>query len=121
MYGDLYKDRNNKLWIEIELDNAPEFEQVSDISREYYLPKGTLYDSTGSEFLSFDYRDELEKIGTGYELMKIGASVDFQYGYARKKSLERMIMNCVNQIETIKDLKKFDSKYHRLIRFLGEE
>lgn len=121
MYGDLFKDKDNKLWIEIELDNTSEFEQVNDISKEYYLPKGTLYDSTGSEFLSYNYKNELEKIGTGYELIKIGISVDFEYGYTRKKSLEKMIMNCVNQIETIKDLKKFDLKYHKLIQFLGEK
>ena len=119
MLGDVYKDNDGKLWVEIDLD-GPYLEDSNDISNEYNLPEMMLLDSGDSEFISLksetsnDFLSTLTKIESNYELFEVLDGFNTKYTYCDTTKLKEYLFAEFKAITDIKEMVRFFRKYQPL-------
>lgn len=112
--GNIYKDKDGKLWIGVDLDDDKiSLENTYDVSEEYGLPKNTVYDSLDCNFWSFDNEEELLK--EGLILVRQGYTYclndGYNFYYCNRESFEKLIFNEMKKIKSFEDLRAFNGKY----------
>lgn len=101
----IYKYKKS-YYAEIVLDDDEKvFELVSDISRQYGLPKYTLFNSIGSEFLAYKYRNE-----KGFNLLNTNkynsVRIPGEYGYGNVKVITEYLLRDFRKARTPKQIAK---------------
>lgn len=121
MLGDVYKDNDDKLWVEIELDGTPYLEDSYDLSYEYNLPEMMLLDSGDSEFISLnsdgskDFISSLTKIDSEFELFEVLNNFGSpRYTYCNTKKLKDYLFEEFKSIDDVKQMIRFFRKYQNL-------
>ena len=120
MLGDVYKDGNDKLWVEIEFDGEPVLEDSCDISSEYNLPKMMLLDSGDSEFIDLnlennqEFVSSLTKIDSEFELFEVLDDFGRKYTYCNTKRLKEYLFKEFKSIDDVKQMVRFFRKYQNL-------
>ena len=121
MLGDVYKDSNDRLWVEIEFDGEPILEDSCDISSEYNLPEMMLLDSGDSEFIDLksesnqEFISTLTKIDSEFELFEVLNNFGFtRYSYCKTKRLKEYLFKEFKSIDDVKQMVRFFRKYQNL-------
>lgn len=112
--GNIYKDKDNNLWIGIKFDDDKNItlENTCDISNTYGFPENTIYDSLDSEFRNFDNEEELLKEMTfvcgGYTFCGFNG---WSYFYCNREAFKSYILNEMQKIKSFDDLYIFNNRY----------
>ena len=128
MKGDIYQDKENKsLWIEIYFDgdDYSTLEGTSDVSEDFGLPKGTLYESGDAEFISL-YNIDLsgyKKVNQNKDYcLKVpsfyGTHYDYVYGNLRQ--VKSLVLEKLRKAKTFEDYQKLFKKYAPLFYMIKE-
>ncbi len=112
--GNIYKDKDGKLWIGVDLDDDRiSLENTCDVSEGYGLPKNTVYESLDCNFWSFNNEEELSK--EGLILIRQGYTYclndGYNFYYCNRESFEKFILDELKKIKSFEDLRVFNGKY----------
>ena len=121
MIGDVYKDNNSHLWVEVDFDGEPYLENSYDLSSEYNLPEMMLLDSGDSEFIDLnletnqEFISSLTKIDSNFDLFEV---LDYfgskRYAYCNTKRLKDYLFKEFKSINDVKQMVRFFRKYQNL-------
>lgn len=121
MIGDVYKDNNGKLWVEVDFDGEPNLENSYDLSYEYNLPEMMLLDSGDSEFIDLkletnqEFVSSLTKIDSEFELFEVlNIFGSPRYAYCNTKRLKDYLFKEFKSINDVKQMVRFFRKYQNL-------
>ena len=111
--GVLFKEKGC-YWLSVSLDNALSgvcaLERVCDISKEYGLPKGSVFDSSDDIWevlITCKSFKRLLKVDEGYKL----ARVQCQYVYVKPKEMQNRVIADFVKCHSYKQIVKFYLKW----------
>lgn len=110
MKGDVFIDKNGKMWIEIDLDDGNVLEDTCDISSEYGFPDMCILDSSDSEYIDIEYENEMNKIATNYKMRNIVEGFG-RWVYIDEKKVKSFLIDKLQKCKNLKDYNNFFVKY----------
>ena len=110
MKGDVFTDKNGKMWIEIDLDDGNVLEDTYDISSEYRLPDMYILDSGDSEYIDIKYENEMNKIATNYKMCNIKEGFG-RWCYIDKEKVKSFLNEKLQKCQNLKEYNNFFIEY----------
>lgn len=118
MFGDVYKYKNNGIWLETTENNI--IEDVIDVSSEYYLPPLTVLKPSENYYFAFDINqpNEFIKIDENCQCNKLLTSSDGGILYANLKRINNYLQDEWKKATVNNKLKEFICTYRHLMNIL---